>query len=149
MAINKENVYLAGPIEDVNYDHMTSWRKLASLAFDGAGIGVLDPTRRISAHDQLNEIKIEDAVRSMNICKRIFKQDLMDISHSRVVLVDARRSSGKGTGTAMEIMYAHMKNKIIILWADKDDNVHPFLEAVYSEKHFDFNEAVEAVLEYY
>ena len=147
---HKNHVYLAGPMEDVSVDHMTSWRKLASLAFEGADIDCLDPTRRVSFHDQLQEVEnLQEVTKSMNICKRIFKQDMEDIASSKVLLVDARRSSGKGTGTSMEVMFAHTKNKIIVLWCDPEDHPHPFYEAIASEKHFDFNSAVEAVLEYY
>jgi len=85
----------------------------------------------------------------MNTCKRIFKQDLHDIASSRVVLADVRRSSGRGTGTSMELMFAHMKNKIIILWADEGDLIHPFYEAMATEKHYNLEDAVYAVLEYY
>jgi hypothetical protein len=49
----------------------------------------------------------------------------------------------------MELMFAHMKNKIIILWADDGDVIHPFYEAMATEKHYSLQEAVEAVKEYY
>jgi len=150
MTKHKNHVYLAGPMEDVSVDHMTSWRHQASERFDAAGIDNLDPTRRVSFHDQLQGVDhLQEIVKGMNICKRIFKQDLEDIANSKVVLVDARRSSGKGTGTAMEVMFAHTKNKIIILWCDESDHPHPFYEAMYSEKHYSLDEAIEAVLEYY
>jgi len=48
----------------------------------------------------------------------------------------------------MELMFAHMKNKIIILWADNDDFIHPFYEAIYSEKHYNLKDAIEAAMEY-
>ena len=144
----KKHVYLAGPMEACTVEHMTGWRKEADKYLEECGIPVFDPTRRVSFHDQMGQT-LQDTHRSLNICKRIFKQDLHDIASSRVVLADVRRDSGRGTGTSMELMFAHMKNKIIILWADEGDFVHPFLEAMATEKHYSLEEAVEAVKEYY
>jgi len=144
----KEHVYLAGPMEDCTKEHMTYWRVTAWQMLDMAGVKALDPTRRLSFHDQLQE-HLQDVTKTMNTCKRIFKQDLHDIASSRVVLADVRRSSGRGTGTSMELMFAHMKNKIIILWADEGDLIHPFYEAMATEKHYSLEDAVYAALEYY
>lgn len=144
----KDQVYLAGPMEDCTADHMTGWRHWAEAELLLSDIKSLDPTRRISFHDQLSGT-LADITKTTNVCKRIFKQDLHDIADSRVVLADVRRASGRGTGTSMELMFAHMKNKIIILWADEGDFIHPFYEAMATEKHYSLEEAVEAVKEYY
>ena len=144
----KDQVYLAGPMEDCSEDHMTGWRQLTANALKLSDINTLDPTRRVSFHDQLGE-NLQDLTKTMNTCKRIFKQDLQDIAESKVVLADVRRSSGRGTGTSMELMFAHTKNKIIILWADEGDFIHPFYEAMATEKHYSLEEAVDAVRLYY
>ena len=144
----KDQVYLAGPMEDCTEDHMTGWRQLTANALKLSDINSLDPTRRVSFHDQLGE-NLENVTKTMNTCKRIFKQDLQDIAESKVVLADVRRSSGRGTGTSMELMFAHTKNKIIILWADEGDYIHPFYEAMATEKHYSLEEAVDAVRLYY
>lgn len=140
-------VYLAGPMEDLSIKDMVGWRKQVRDVLDDAGIDCLDPTRRVSFHQQLVDLSETD--QPMNTCRRIFKQDLQDIADSTVVLADVRRSSGKGMGTSMELMFAHLKNKIIILVADKDDAIHPFLESIYTEKHFTFEAATTAVRAYY
>jgi len=141
-------VYLAGSMEDVSVNEMKDWRTKATLFLEYQEIYTLDPTRRVSFHKQVNEF-LEDEIRSMNISKRIFKQDLQDIAQSTVVLADVRRSSGRGTGTSMELMYAHMKNKIIVMIADKDDKPHPFLDSIYTEKFYNIDDALEAVSSYY
>jgi nucleoside 2-deoxyribosyltransferase len=135
-------------MEDCTAEHMTGWREFATAHLDAADIQTLDPTRRVSFHDQLSE-HLQDVTKTMNTCKRIFKQDLQDIANSKIVLADVRRDSGRGTGTSMELMFAHMKNKIIILWANEGDFVHPFYEAMATEKHFNLYDAIEAVQEYY
>ena len=144
----KDQVYLAGPMEDCTEDHMTSWRWVVSDTLDLSDINTLDPTRRVSFHDQLGD-SLENVTKTMNTCKRIFKQDLQDIAESKIVLADVRRDSGRGTGTSMELMFAHMKNKIIILWADEGDFIHPFYEAMATEKHYSLEEAVDSVRLYY
>jgi len=135
-------------MEDCSTEAMTSWR-LRSIDFlNMSDITCLDPTRRVSFHDQLGD-NLQDVTKTMNVCKRIFKQDLHDIADSRVVLADVRRDSGRGTGTSMELMFAHMKNKIIILWANEGDFIHPFYEAMATEKHYALYDALDAVREYY
>jgi len=146
--MTKEYVYLAGPMEDCSEEWMKSWREYMSFELEQSGILCLDPTRRVSFHDQLGE-HIQDITKTTNICKRIFKQDLQDIANSRIVVADVRRGSGRGTGTSMELMFAHTKNKIIILWADENDFVHPFYEAMATEKHYKLSDVLTAVEEYY
>jgi nucleoside 2-deoxyribosyltransferase len=110
-------------------------------------ITALDPTRRVSFHDELYLGEQHTPVQST--CRRIFKMDMQDIANSNVVLADIRRDSGRGTGTAMELMFAHMKNKIIILWANNDDHIHPFYESIYTEKHFYLEDCIDAISYYY
>ena len=144
----KDYVYLAGPMEDCTREDMCKWREVAAEGLSYANISTLDPTRRVSFHDQLGE-NLQNVTKTMNTCKRIFKQDLQDIASSKIVLADVRRSSGRGTGTSMELMFAHTKNKIIILWADEGDFIHPFYEAMATEKHYRLEDALDAVTEYY
>ena len=145
----KDNyVYLAGPMEDVSEVEMKGWRNRVAKELGYLDIPVLDPTRRVSFHEQIGTL-LQDEVRGLNLCKRIFKQDLQDIAMSRVVLADVRRSAGRGIGTSMELLFAHTKNKIIVLLADEDDYPHPFIESLYTEKHYDLESAIEAVGSYY
>jgi len=148
----KNFVYTAGPIEDCTVEEMTGWRQRAASYLGERNILVKDPTRRLSFHVQLGDkdlVQEKFKDRSLNISKRIFKQDLEDIHMSKVVLADVRRSAGKGTGTACELMFAHMNNKIIILWQDKDDYPHPFLTAMATEIHYDLECALAAVRSYF
>ena len=144
----KNYVYLAGPMEDMKMAEMIEWRHNAAKFLDDHRIPCLDPTRRIDFHTQLQGV-LGDERRSMNVCRRIFKQDMQDIANSRVVIADIRRKMGKGTGTACEIMFAHLKNKIIILYSDEEDPIHPFLESMATEKHYNIKDIIEAVQSYY
>lgn len=143
----KNYVYLAGPMEDCTKKRMTAWRLRAADILQKNDISSLDPTRRVDFHDQLK--LSETATHEQSACRRIFKMDMQDIANSTVVLADIRRDSGRGTGTAMELMFAHMKNKVIILWADRDDYIHPFYESIYTEKYFELDDCIEAISYYY
>ena len=143
----KNYVYLAGPMEDCTQTFMTEWRTQASKHLDTMGLSYLDPTRRVTFHDQLT--LAEQGVPVQSVCRRIFKMDMQDIANSTVVLADIRRASGRGTGTAMELMFAHMKNKIIILWANPNDFIHPFYESIYTEKHNTLEDCIEACSYYF
>lgn len=126
---------------------MTGWRNCAQKMLANMDITALDPTRRVSFHDELYLGEQHTPVQST--CRRIFKMDMQDIANSSVVLADIRRDSGRGTGTSMELMFAHMKNKIIILWADQNDLIHPFYESIYTEKYFELEDCIDAITNYY
>jgi len=127
---------------------MTGWRNYSENRLIQLGIKTLSPTRRVSFHDELKTLAERDNS-SQSTCRRIFKMDMQDIANSTVIIADVRRSSGRGTGTAMELMFAHIKNKIIILWANEDDMIHPFYESIYTEKYFNLDDCLEAVTYYY
>jgi len=126
---------------------MTGWRNYTQKTLESMDIMALDPTRRVSFHDELYLEETHTPVQS--VCRRIFKMDMQDIANSTVVLADVRRNSGRGTGTSMELMFAHMKNKVIILWAASNDLIHPFYESIYTEKYFDIDQCIDAVTNYY
>jgi hypothetical protein len=66
-----------------------------------------------------------------------------------VLLVDMRDIPGvKGQGTAAEVMFAHMKNKVIIMWVPPIDTLNPFMTAMATEVHETLDEAVEACIEH-
>ena len=97
-----------------------------------------------------SEMCIRDrGVPVQSVCRRIFKMDMQDIANSTLILANVRRDSGRGTGTAMELMFAHMKNKIIILWANEEDLIHPFYESIYTEKHNTLEECLDACTYYF
>ena len=152
-------IYLAGPMEDTTLTEMKDWRERVKTRTEFSGIKILDPTRRVGYHDalefdslQFGSIALENPrdmfQSSLNISRRIFKQDMQDIANSKVILANVKRNAGKGIGTNMELMFAHTKNKIIILWAGSDDTTHPFYESIYTEKHYSLENSVDAALEY-
>jgi len=152
--MHKKGVYLAGKMEQVATKEMREWRWIATQFFTNLNIKTLDPTRRVPLHSQIKG-NLEDERKTLDTCRRVFKLDLQDIANSTVVLADVRRTTlnnapiNIGTGTAMEVMFAHTKNKIIICWANKEDPIHPFIEAIATEKHYTLNDSIDACVEYF
>lgn len=140
--MNKNNVYLCGPIEGLTPKQATEWRNKAKEMLYFNNINTLDPTRRTSF------LELKTCVE--NAAGRIFKADLQDISNSTVILANlSDQLPGKKWGTVCEIAHAHTKNKIIIVIMDKDQFLHPFILQYATEIHHTLEDAIEAVKEYY
>jgi len=140
-------VYTAGAMEHVSKDAMMDWREYAETMLNDFDIKCLHPTRRVALHLQPRE---EEDISTYNKLKRIEAQDMIDIQKSRVVLADLRDSMpGKKWGTVMEIAKAKDLGKVIIVLVDPGQFKHPFIYTYATEVHYDLQEALEAVVDYY
>ena len=138
---HKQYTYLAGPMEGLTLEQMTEWRRHATHQLFLKDIDTLDPTRRVSYHDQRDHAYA---------ASRVVKHDLQDIAFSSVILADLRDSTpGRKWGTVCEIAHAHTKNKIIIVVTDPMQFKHPFIEFYATEIHHDLDSAIDAVATYY
>lgn len=136
-----KGIYLAGSIEGISDTLAKGWRDDATKFFATKDIKVWDPTRRIS---------YRDSPQDLNAQRRIVKMDLQDIANSSVVIANLRDTCpGKKWGTLMEVAHAHTKNKIIIVWLDQDQWVHPFVGFYATEIHYNLADAMEAAAEYF
>jgi len=70
---------------------------------------------------------------------------LIDIDNSNLIVANVHRSAGRGTGTSMEIMYAWMKQKPIILWHSTFDEFHPFYESMHMMKHGELADVADSI----
>jgi nucleoside 2-deoxyribosyltransferase len=139
-----KTIYLAGPMAFLSGNEMKAWRDLAFEQLH-EGTVVLDPTRRVPYHTQV----YNDRNNNINLCKRLFKQDLLDIDSSDILLVDARNyDHAKAQGTSAEIMYAWTKGKVIIMFKNEWDLINPFFTAMATEIHNSLEDAVDACNEY-
>jgi len=145
--MKNDYVYTAGAMEHVSNEDMLSWREYVQEYLDGFDIQCLHPTRRAALHLSLEE---EEDISTYNKLKRIEAQDMLDIKRSRVLLADLRDTSpGKKWGTVMEVAKAKEWNKIIIALVDPGQFKHPFIYTYATEVHYDLQDAVEAVVDYY
>lgn len=138
---HRQYVYLAGAMEGLTYEQMTGWRKEATQKLALHSIETLDPTRRVSYHDQKD---------TRYAAARVVKHDLQDIHFSSVILADLRNSTpGRKWGTVCELAHGHTKNKIMIVITDPDQFKHPFIEFYATEIHHSLDDAIEAVITYF
>jgi len=145
--MKKSFVYTAGAMEHVSTAAMVDWRDYVDKYLYDFDIYCLHPTRRMPLHLQDSG---EDELSTYNRSKRIEAQDMLDIKRSRVVLADLRDSMpGKKWGTVMEVAKAKEMGKVVIVLVDPGQFKHPFIYTYATEVHYDLQEAVEAVLEYY
>lgn len=103
-------IYLAGPIDHCNDSEAIDWREQAKKRLGEENC--LDPMRR-------------DYRGREHLYSEIVSQDLNDIDGSDVVLANCWQP---GFGTAMEILYASLNEKTVIVVVDPDSPfVSPWL----------------------
>ena len=134
-----KTIYVAGPMEGLTEEQMTGWRKEFTHKLHGYGLTILDPTRRQPYHQ-------ED---SIGRARFVFKKDLKDIDESDLVFFDIRYNAGRGTGTSMEAMYAWMKMKPIITWANPGDFKHPFYQSMETIRVESLDSGIVAVKQFF
>ena len=103
-----ETIYLAGPILGLTNEVMNEWRNYVILQLQNK-YNFLNPTRRV--YDKFDAIKIVEG-------------DKKDIRHSDIILVNHTKPSD---GTAMEIIYAWERKKIIYTTV-KDKLYSPWID---------------------
>jgi nucleoside 2-deoxyribosyltransferase len=139
--LHNQYVYLAGPIEGISLEEATAWRQYASSYLRGCNIDTLDPTRRMSYHDQ----QAKDYAAA-----RIVRQDLQDIANSSVLLVNlSDKTPGRKWGTVSEVTAAAFSGKIIITYVEREQFKHPFIEHFSTEIHHSLEDALRAVTAYF
>lgn len=108
-------VYLCGGINGLSDDQCNIWRTAAKELLNKAE--VVDPMARdYRGHEDQN-------------VEQIVQGDLADIASCDVVLVNATRPSW---GTAMEIVYAHQRGKLVVAFTE-GARVSPWLR--YHVRH--------------
>lgn len=134
-----KTIYVAGPMEGLTEEQMTGWRREFKHKLYGYGLTILDPTRRQPYHQ-------ED---SIDRARFVFKKDLKDIDESDLVFFDIRYGAGRGTGTSMEAMYAWMKMKPMITWANPGDFKHPFYQSMETIRVESLDSGIVAVKQFF
>lgn len=165
-------IYSAGAMEHLSQSEMEGWRHQAEAALPD--VKFLHPTRRKPIHDQLeldsvkklkelgfdtieklqelgfDKVKRETSLETFSRLKRIVAQDLIDIRNSDLILVNLKDSEpGKKWGSVMEVALAWEWGKPIIAIVDSQQFKHPFIYTMCTEVHYNLEDAIEAVKEYY
>jgi nucleoside 2-deoxyribosyltransferase len=130
-------VYLAGPMENVSQEQMTSWRNQAKNTLSLRDIEVLDPVRRIHSGQQRH-------------MRRVFELDLLDIRNSDFIIVNLNDDTVPKNGTSMEVFYAsYVLRKPVIAFKKEKTQYHPFFESLVTEWCADVEEACSLIINEY
>lgn len=157
MNINK-TVYLAGPIDGLSFREGVEWRQYAQKQLATEGVKGISPQR---GKDYIGENAVlskdmdfvkQEALFSDNImstAEMIMTRDKFDALNCDVLLVNFHGAKRASIGTVMEIAWAYLQGKPVIVVADEDDTLHrkhPMLRKAFSCITSDLDEAIEVVL---
>lgn len=135
-------VYLAGPIRDVTFDEATNWRMEATDKLWLVSCDTRDPMRKTDLGGPLDQLtlkegKIETSGKYV-FASMLVNLDKRDILQSDCVL--AHYPSNR-TGTAMEIMFAHVNYIPVVVFPDIGHSPWILYHASYIAK--DLDQAIE------
>lgn len=116
-------IYLAGPITGQTYEGCTDWREEFIRTTPGWLEGV-SPMRW--KQYLLEETQVQDQYEeSVLSCQRgIFARDSWDCRRCDAILVNLLGADRVSIGTVMEIAWAHVHHKPIVLVMEKEGNIH-------------------------
>jgi nucleoside 2-deoxyribosyltransferase len=149
--------YLAGPIDGLSFQDGIEWRQHAQRELAVAGIKGQSPQRgkeyigeRPELADEMDFSKQEEMFKGnlMSTANMILARDKFDAINCSVLLVNFKGSKRASIGTVMEIAWAYMLGKPIIVVADEEDELHrshPMLRGTFSCVTDNLDDAIEVV----
>lgn len=154
--VNK-TVYLAGPIDGLSYKEGVEWRSHAQASLAVDGIKGLSPQRGKDYIADFAEIAGEmDFAKQeehfvnnpMSTARGIMTRDKFDALNCTVLFVNFLGATRVSIGTVMEISWAYLQGKPIIVVIEDDDKLHknhPMLRETFSYVVHDLDEGLNIV----
>ena len=152
-----KTVYLAGPIDGLSYREGVEWRRYAQEKLAVEGIKAQSPQRGKDYIGDNPELAAEmdfakqEAAFSANIMstgRMIMTRDKFDALNCSILLVNFAGAKRASIGTVMEIAWAYLQGKPIIVVADEEDVLHrshPMLRETFSCVTNSLDEALDVV----
>lgn len=125
-------VYLAGPIFGCSDAACKDWRAAARAGLEARGAEVFDPMVR----------DYRGREHEPGIDREIVVQDKRDIQDSTALLVYFDHPS---VGTSMEVLYAWMNGRVIVVWNTTGKALSPWLTYHANRIVSDLPSAIEAL----
>lgn len=136
-------VYLAGPIDGLSFQEGIEWRQYAQKELAAHDIKALSPQRGKeylrSNPDVASEMRFAKQEKyfkdnPMSTAKGILTRDKYDATNCNVLLVNFLGSKEASFGTVMEIAWANLLNKPIVVVIEEDNihRHHPMLRETFS-----------------
>ena len=128
-----KTVYLAGPIDGLSYEKGVGWRDDARKELSLYGIKALSPQRGkdyLVEHreiaDEMDFAKQEAffADNPMSNSKAIMARDKFDAVNCSVLFVNFLGATRVSIGTVMEIAWAHIQGKPVVVVIEDEDELH-------------------------
>jgi len=114
-------VYLAGPIAGKSWEEATGWRNWFIEKFDN--IEFLSPLRGKEYLEKESSIQGSYETMVLSSSRGLTTRDRWDCTRADVVIINFLGADKVSIGTVMEIAWADLKRKPIILIMDRD-NIH-------------------------
>jgi nucleoside 2-deoxyribosyltransferase len=152
-----KTVYLAGPIDGLSYRDGIEWRDAAREELAKYGIKAMSPQRGkgyIMSHeaiaDEMDFSKQEAhfADDPMSTARGVLTRDKFDALNCSVLLVNFLGAKRVSIGTVMEIAWAYLQGKPIVVVIEDDNQlhgVHPMLRETFSFRVNNLEKGVEIV----
>jgi len=129
-------VYLAGPIKGKSYKSATEWREEAADTFKSAGgilhhIHILSPMRGKTFLKNEKHIDSKEYSEPLATPKGILCRDYDDVQRADLIIANVQNVEAAIVGTTMEIAWAKMLGKPIILVVDETSEnycMHPMIK---------------------
>jgi len=139
-----KTVYLAGHIGKLSYNDATDWRTEVAMAFNKPEptdsfsmrryIKCLDPMRHKEFLENETLLAVEADVydHPLATSKGILMRDFNDVKVANLIFVNLLTSKSPSIGTTLELAWAHVLQKPVVIVAAKDDlhTNHPMIAAM-------------------
>ena len=116
-------VYLAGPITGESYQSATDWRQLVIEQMP-IGITAISPLRGKYYLEKFKDIKDSYEDIPLSSSRGITTRDRFDVMNCDVLLVNLLGAKTVSIGTVMEMAWADILRKPIILVIEDQSNIH-------------------------
>lgn len=118
-------VYLAGPIAGLSYEEAVDWRGDARVLLGRHGIAAYSPMRgkaHLMGVEQLDSGHAPE--HPVTTYRAIFDRDRFDVERCDVLLVNLLGADRLSIGTIMEMAWAHLLRKPVVLVIEPSGNPH-------------------------
>ena len=112
-------VYLAGPMAGMTVKQCRAWRVASTPALEDAGFTILDPTRELIGYP--DDYMLDQQADNKRV---VFARDKFDATRADILLVNLLEAADKSLGTLMEVAWAYLAGKFIVVVMEPKGNPH-------------------------
>ncbi len=143
-------VYLAGPIAGCTGEEATDWRMTAGYALQRRGIETLSPMREKNFRGQKieHDFHVYEQRGAFFTSRGIMTRDRNDVIRCDALLVNLLGATKPSLGTVMELAWADILRKPVVVAIEREGNVHdnhPMIHEAIGFRVETLEEAIDAV----